>query len=256
MSLFSGIATLAGSFIGARAANKAADAQVSATEAATAEQRRQYDQTRSDQMPFYNTGVGGNQQLAYLLGINQNPYKQTNNGVEATIDPYANVNKGIGDFGSLSRTFSMQDYQQDPGYQFRLEEGLKALDRANSAKGRLNSGAAIKGITDYAQGMASQEYNNAYNRYNTNQTNLYNRFAGISGTGQNSANMLANVGQNTANNISENMIGAGNARAAGAVGAANAWSTGLNNIASMYTPAGGSSPWQINPSSAIYPRGF
>lgn len=218
-SVLSAGASLLGAKIGADASGRAADKQYAATQDATAEQRRQYDQTRQDMMPFYNTGVAGNQQLAYLLGLNQAP------------EAYSNVNKEVGAFGGLSKSFDPNNFQQDPGYQFRLNEGLKALQRSAAAKGMANSGATMKAINDYAQGAASQEFNNAYNRYNTDQTNLYNRLAGVSNAGQVSANTLANVGQNTANQISSNMIQGGNAQAAGTMGTANAWSTGLNNAA-------------------------
>lgn len=233
MGLFSGIASLAGAFLGADASKDAAKAQMRAADAATAEQRRQYEQTRKDFLPFYQSGVGANNQLAYLLGINPGNVDGGNP------DLYKDVNKSMGDYGSLSKAFSMSDYQEDPGYAFRLAEGQKALERSAAARGLTNSGAALKAAIGYGQNMGSQEFNNAYNRYNTNQTNLYNRLAGLSGAGQNSANTISNVGQNTTNQISSNIIGAGNAQAAGKIGAANAWSTGLNNILGSFDMGGG-----------------
>lgn len=236
MGLFSGIASLAGAFLGADAAESAADTQAAASREATAEQRRQYDQTRKDFLPYYQSGTGANSQLAYLLGINPGSVEGANPNI------YDNVNKDNGAFGSLAKPFSMADYQADPGYAFRLAEGQKALERSAAARGMTNSGASLKAITNYGQNAASQEYQNAYNRYNTNQTNLYNRLAGIAGTGQNAANTTAQVGQNTANQISSNIIGAGNAQAAGQIGAANAWSTGLNNAVGAFGGGGGTSP--------------
>lgn len=228
-----GVASLGGAIIGANASKSAAKSQVAAADAATAEQRRQYDQTRQDMLPFYQSGIGANQQLAYLLGINPG------NVEGGASDPYSGVNKNIGDFGSLSKSFGMEDFQQDPGYSFRLSEGQKALERSAASRGMLNSGATMKAALRYGQDMGSQEFQNAYNRYNNDKTTLYNRLAGISGSGQNTANTLASVGQNTANNIGNNIIGAGNARAAGTMGAANAWTTGLNNIAGSFNSFGG-----------------
>lgn len=246
MGLFSGIASLVGGFMGADAAENAADTQLQASREATAEQRRQYDQTREDLLPFYQSGTGANSQLAYLLGINPG------NVEGGAADPYATVNKDMGQFGSLSKQFSLSDYQADPGYAFRLAEGQKALERSAAAKGLTNSGAALKAAVGYGQDMGSQEYNNAYNRYNANQTNLYNRLAGISGTGQNSANTIANVGQKTANQISSNILGGGNAQAAGQIGAANAWSTGLNNaIQGFQSPFGSAGRQYIDTSQGL-----
>jgi hypothetical protein len=220
------------SFIGANAANKAAGQQTGAAANATREQRRQYDltrgdllkqqeQTRADSLPFLQTGQAGNIELARLLGI----------GGDAATEGY----------GSLAKPFTMADYEADPGYAFRLSEGMKALDRVNASKGKYFSGQAIKGLTDYNQASASQEYQNAYDRYRNNQTDLYNRLTGVTDRGVNAAggiansgmqtqNTLAGAGQNKVNQINENTIGAGNAKAAGTIGSAQAWITGLNDV--------------------------
>lgn len=164
-------------------------------------------------------------------------------------------------YGSLAKSFTLADYQADPGYAFRMSEGQKALERSQAARGNIMSGQAMKDITRFGQDTASQEYGNAYNRYNTNQTNLYNRLAGISGTGQTSANTLANTGASMANNISNTLESAGAAQAAGIVGQGNAWTTGLSNAIGGYNMNNGSSssyslPWQspgnVNPAGGYY----
>lgn len=58
----------------------------------------------------------------------------------------------------------LKDFQADPGYQFRLNEGMKATNAGYGARGLLKSGAAMKGIAGYASGLASQEYGNFFNR--------------------------------------------------------------------------------------------
>jgi hypothetical protein len=66
---------------------------------------------------------------------------------------------------ALPKAFTGQvNLQADPGYQFRLSEGLKALDRQAAARGGLISGSALKAAQRYGQDMASQEYGQAYNR--------------------------------------------------------------------------------------------
>lgn len=117
--------------------------------------------------------------------------------------------------GGLLKNFSMEDYVADPGYQFRMEEGTKALDRSAAARGGLLSGAQLKGITRFGQDQASQEYGNAYNRYQSNQTNQYNRLASLAGVGQTANNALQQAGQNYANGASNAiMSGAGDAATA------------------------------------------
>lgn len=120
-----------------------------------------------------------------------------------------------GSFGSLLKPFGMEDYQEDPGYQFRLQQGNQALDRMNSARGNFLSGGAIKQGLDFNSGLASQEYGNAYNRYNTDQSNIYNRLAGITGVGQTANSQVGAAGQNYANQASDYLTQQANAKAAG-----------------------------------------
>lgn len=137
-------------------------------------------------------------------------------------------------FGSLMRRFSMQDFEADPGYQFRMDEGMRALEGSAAARGGLLSGAAMKAIQKYGQGVASQEYGNAYNRYTADQTNQYNRLAGLVNTGMGATNQTSNAAANFANNASSNIIGAGNAAAAGQIGTANALVGGINSGINAY----------------------
>ena len=73
------------------------------------------------------------------------------------------------------------DMGQDPGYQFRLSEGQRALENANAAKGISRGGATLRGLLDYGQQAASQEYGNVYNRnlntYNTNAQNAFQQYS-------------------------------------------------------------------------------
>jgi hypothetical protein len=130
--------------------------------------------------------------------------------------------------GSLMKKFSLQDYVADPGYQFRLSEGMKGLDRSAAARGGLQSGSALKAAANYSQNAASQEYGNAYNRYNTDQGNQYNRLANVAGFGQTANNANAMTGMNYANqvggNIWNNAANQGNAALAQGNARGNAWS--------------------------------
>jgi hypothetical protein len=129
----------------------------------------------------------------------------------------------------------MADYQADPGYAFRLSEGLNALDRTAAARGGMLSGAALKGATRYGQDMASQEYQNAYNRYQTNRANMLNPLQSLAGQGQTTANTLGNASQNYATNAGNAYMNAGNAAASGYVGSANAWNSALGGAANAYS---------------------
>lgn len=145
----------------------------------------------------------------------------------AALSP-GNNSTGMG-AGDLTRKFTLADYQQDPGYQFRLDQGSQALERSAAARGGLLSGGTLKDLTNYQQGAASQEYGAAYNRFNQDQSNRFARLATLAGFGSAANNVTANAGTTTAGNIGNNIIGAGNAQAAGYVGAAN----GVNNSISQ-----------------------
>lgn len=133
-------------------------------------------------------------------------------------------------FGSLLRRFTMDDYLEDPGYQFRLQQGEQAINRAAAAAGRYDSGRALKDLGEFNSGLASQEFGNAYNRWNNDQTNIFNRLSGVAGTGQQATNQLAQMGQNAATNIGNIQLQAGNAAAAGKIGSANAWGGALGGV--------------------------
>lgn len=136
--------------------------------------------------------------------------------------------QGGGDFGSLMRRFSMADFEADPGYAFRMKEGLAGVESGAAARGGLLSGAALKAVQKYGQGLASQEYGNAYNRFTADQTNQYNRLAGLVNTGQGATNQVSNAAANFGQQAGANAIGAGNAIASGQIGGANALVGGIN----------------------------
>jgi hypothetical protein len=92
----------------------------------------------------------------------------------------------------------------------------------------------LQGLTDYGQGSASQEFQNALNRFQGQRTNIYNTLAGIAGIGQTAQGQVSNLAQNTAGNIGQATIGIGNAMAGGQIGAANALSGGFQGAGSTY----------------------
>jgi len=171
-------------------------------------------------------------------------------------------NSGQLGFGSLLAPFTEQfqaptdvTEQNDPGYQFRLQQGQQAIQNSAAARGGLLSGGTAKALADYNQNAASGEYGNVYNRrfnefttrynqYVNNQTNQFNKLAAISGMGQTSANNLSTAGLATAGQVGNTLLtsagqigqdlnNAGAARGSGYVGIANSLSGGLNNLGSL-----------------------
>jgi hypothetical protein len=128
----------------------------------------------------------------------------------------------------------MDQFQQDPGYAFRLAEGQKALERSAAARGGLLSGAAMKGATRFGQEMGSQEYQNAFNRYQTERAARLQPLQSLAGVGQTTAQQLGQAGQQMAGNVGEAMGAAAQARASGYMGQANALTSALGTGMGQY----------------------
>ena len=129
---------------------------------------------------------------------------------------------------SKYRNFDMNQFQADPGYAFRLKEGQQALDRQAAARGGLISGGALKAATRYGQEMGSQEYTNAFNRYQAERTARLQPLQALTGMGQSTGQQISSAGQTMASNVGDAMGSAAAARASGYVGTANALTSGLN----------------------------
>jgi hypothetical protein len=123
--------------------------------------------------------------------------------------------------------FGMQQFQQDPGYGFRLSEGQKALERSAAARGGLMGGATGKALQRFGQEMGSQEYQNAFNRYQTERAARLNPLQSLAGVGQTAAQNLAGQARQFGSNLAETMGAGAQARASGYMGAANAITGGV-----------------------------
>lgn len=123
--------------------------------------------------------------------------------------------------------FGMQQFQADPGYAFRLSEGQKALERSAAARGGLMGGATGKALARFGQEMGSQEYQNAFNRYQSERQARLNPLQSLAGVGQTAAQNLAGQAGQFGSNLAETIGAGAQARASGYMGAANAITGGL-----------------------------
>ena len=197
-----------------KASSQAADAATRANEQAMALQRQMFDEQKAMSAPYREAGVTGQNRLMELLGLGGNT--------------------GAAGYGKYGRDFSMADYQADPGYAFRLSEGQKALERSAAARGGLISGGALKAATRYGQDMGSQEYGNAYNRYQTNRSNQLAPLGSLMTSGQNAAAGAGAAAGQYGANAGNLMMQGGQAQAAGQLGVGNTWNNALNTGASSY----------------------
>lgn len=132
------------------------------------------------------------------------------------------------------KNFSMSDFQADPGYSFRMSEGMKGLERSAAARGGLLSGATLKGIQRFGQDLGSQEYMNAFNRYQTERAARLQPLQSLAGVGQTTAQQIGQAGMQTAQNIGDIQQSGAAARASGYVGQANALTGALNTGLNYY----------------------
>lgn len=215
--------SIAGGLFGKSAAEKAADAQ------AAAEQKVQ-DLAKTT-IPQANDLYSNN----YATSMGQlQPYTST--GTNALGQLNSMVNGG----GFKAPTAVTE--QNDPGYNFRMQQGQLALDRSAASRGEALGGGAIKAAQEFGQGFGSNEYSNVYNRalgtYQTNFGNLQN----LAGLGLSATNTGVTAGNVNATGQSSNLLqglgiqsdaltGAANARASGYVGGASALTGGINGAA-------------------------
>ena len=223
--LLSAGGSILGGLIGSGAAQSAAGTQAQSAQNALDFQKQQFATTQAQGAPYRGAGYNA---LNTLGGLGSGTYQM----YDAQGNP---TGAGTGT-GYLTKEYTPADFAQgiDPGYQFRLQQGQEATNRMANMGGGMISGNALRGVQDYTQGLASQEYGNAFNRFQTNRTNIYNTLAGIAGLGQNAYNTSAQTGAQAANTVGNTIQNIGQAQAAGTVGSANALSGGLQNAGNAY----------------------
>ncbi len=189
-------ATLGSALLGSKSASDAAGQQQAATNAAIAEQRRMFDQTRADYEPWRQAGIGALGQLQ----------------------------------GEMNRMPTAEEVMSQPGYQFGLQQGQRGIDNKISAMGGRVSGQAIKAAgrfnTDYASGQYGAEYQRRQDRLN--------RLQALAGLGQTGTAASTIAGQNSTNAISGLISSQGDANAASTMARGSIWGNAGNQLAALY----------------------
>lgn len=204
-AIVGGTALVSG-YMGAEAAKDAARQTRAGIDAATAEQRRQYDVTREDYAPYRESGLTALQDIESLRPM-------------------------------LTAQFGPEQFEQylDPSMDFRRRLGEQTTARALNVGGGFLSGNTLRGLTDYGQNLASTEYANAFNRFQTDRGNIYNTLSNIAGMGMGATNQGAQYGQAAAQNIGTLAVGGAQAQAAGTIGAAQSWQNSLGQVSDLAT---------------------
>jgi hypothetical protein len=250
--------SIGGAAISSHAAGKAAKAQSdAAVQAAQIQadqsnkaldfQKQEWNTQQQNLAPWLTAGKGA---LGELTGL-------TNTPGQGLLTPFSEKFQAPTDVTQ----------QNDPGYQFRLKQGMQALNNSAAAKGNLLSGNALEAQQQFGQNLASNEYGNVYNRafneyqnrfnvFNSNQTNEYNKLAGLAGVGQQTATTLGQQGQAASQGVGNILMNSGaqqgqalqNAAAAtasGYVGGANAWAGALGGVGNNLTQIDAEAAWRF-----------
>jgi hypothetical protein len=190
-SIFGGLLGGAGSIVGgalqAKYAKKALELQ-----------EKMFDIVRADLKPYIGAGKDATNLLMDALP-----------GLTERFDP------------------TMEELEATPGYQFTLNQGLKAAQNGFAARGLASSGAAMKGAASYASGLASQTYQQQLQNHMAQNLQHYNMLMGPMQVGAGAAAGQAGVGGQFAGNMGQYAQNIGTAWSAGINGAANSINNGL-----------------------------
>lgn len=211
-------AAVGGAYIASQGAQSAASTQAGAQQQSAATQRQLMRQLQRNQNPYMQAGRGATVGLRNLFGSN------------------GSMNKAYQNF-----SFDPSHLSKMPGFNFQLQQGDRALQSSDATTVGALSGAAMKDLMKFNQGLANtyeqQYYNQALSNYQTNQQNYYgnqnnifNRLNQISSLGENAA---ANTGNQTAQlgtGVAQAQAAAGASEAAGQIGSSNAYAGAANTI--------------------------
>lgn len=189
-----------GAYIASQGTKDAANTQAAAANQATSTQYDEFQRQEAMQQPWLDAGKSA---LPQLQGM-----------------------------ASQKPEFTQQDFlnNQDPAYQFDLQQGQQAIERSAAARGGLQSGGTLKDLTSYSQGMASNEYQSAYSRFMNNQNTQFNRLASIAGIGQTASGAIGAAGTNMANNVGNIAMSNANAQGAASMAGSQIWGNTLSSL--------------------------
>lgn len=203
MAAIGGLGSLFGGLLGSSAAKDAAEIQAAAARYAADMQMKMFHEQEKNLEPFRLAGVDALGQLMDRLPGFTRAFQPTMAELEAT-----------------------------PGYQFALKQGLQATQNSYAAQGLGQSGAALKGAANYAQGLASTTYQQQLQNYMAQNQQAYNMLGGIVQTGLGAGTSTAQLGMQAQTQANQLMTSGAAAQAAGIVGSANAWGGALNGLTS------------------------
>jgi hypothetical protein len=226
--LLGGVGNVVGGIVGANAAKDAAQTQADAAKAAQDQQLAMFNTINAQQAPYRAAGYGA---LGNLGSLGTGTYQMYDAQGKPT---------GVGTgSGYLQKQFDASDLTKGlaPNYDFMLQQGQMANERAANMRGGALGGNALQGLNKFTQDYAGNAYQNAFNNFQTQRGNIYNTLAGIAGIGQAGQTATNTAATNATNAATQLGIGSAAAQAAGTIGSTNAYTGAINNALNNYTLA-------------------
>jgi hypothetical protein len=210
----------------ASAAENAAQLQAQAAANAQALQQQNFNTINQQQAPQRAAGYSALNQIGAL---GAGPYQQ----YDANGNPIGTATGS----GYLTKQFGAEDLnsQLAPNYAFTLGQGQQATQAQNNVGGGLIGGNALQGLQQFTQNYAGNQYQNAFNNFQTQRSGIYNTLASIAGIGQTGQSAVNAAGTNAATTNAQLGIGAASALGQAQTGVANAYSGALNNVGNNVT---------------------
>lgn len=207
------IGSIISGIIGQQGAQAGGNMAGDAANMAAQMQQQEAQRARIALSPWSGAGESALNKIVKLLGLGELTNRGSNDG-KIYVD------------GANAKTLqdeALNAFQTTPGYQWRKTEGVNALDRSAGAKGLRLSGAQIKGVQSFGDGLASEEFGNYFDRLSGVSTGGASATASANGT---SAGLI----NGAASNIFQGGAARGSGYAAGANALASGIGQGINNV--------------------------
>lgn len=184
--------SIGAALIGSSASSSAADKQAQSAANALSLQKQMFDTSQANYKPYLDTGKAATYSLGSLYGLP---------GADGSVKPP--------DFSGFTNS---------PDYNFAQSQGELGLSRYLNATGMSMSGGALKDVSQFNTGLATQQFGN-----------YFSRLMQLSQLGGNAASAAGGNAQNFSGQMSNSITGGGQATASGIVGSANALTGGINS---------------------------
>lgn len=204
----------------------------------------------SDQADAQTQAAGTQSDMFNKIVQQEQPFISAGSGATSSLSGMLNPG------GYLTQQFNptQQQLENYPGYQFQLQQGQQAIRNQDTPGMGALSGAALKDLSQFNQGLAASNYQNYFNQFQTQQNNIFDRLSGLASLGQNAAGNLGGPSASLGSGIAGAQAAAGGSIGAGIAGAGNSIGSSLT-LAGLLNRSSGNSGTSDGDSEFLMPSG-